>query len=50
MKQGRKLTYDCKRLVSAQGLNPSDWQIKIEDNDSYTIIHKQTKEIRVIEK
>lgn len=50
MKQGKRLTYDCKRLISAQGMNPNDWQIKQEDNESYTLIHKETKEIKRVEK
>jgi hypothetical protein len=50
MKQPKRLTYDCKRIVSAQGMNPDEWQIQTEDKDKYIIINKNTKETRVIDK
>lgn len=50
MKQGKRLTYQVKKLISAMGLDVNDWLIKMEDRDSYIIINKQTKETKTIEK
>ena len=48
MKQPKKPTYEQKKLISKQGLDPSEWMVKCQDNISVTIIHKYTKEIKNI--
>lgn len=48
MKQPKKPTYEQKKLISKEGLNWKDWMIKDEDNISIALIHKETKEIKVI--
>lgn len=50
MKQGKRLTYQVKKIISAMGFDVNDWLIKMEEKDSYVIINKRTKEIKTIEK
>lgn len=48
MKQPKKPTYEQKKLISKNGLDWKKWMIKDEDNISIALIHKETKEIKVI--
>lgn len=47
MKNTKKPTYQLKRLLDAQGLNPNDWRIVKETADKYVIINSngETKEV-----
>lgn len=48
MKQPKKPTLNQKKLIRAAGLDCKDWNVGNEDNLSFTIINKQTKERKVI--
>ena len=50
MKQPKKLTRDLKLAVSAYNLKPSDWLLLKEGDVYATIIHKQTKQTRNVDK
>lgn len=50
MKQPKKLTRDLKCAVSAYNLNPDNWML-LKDGDTFvTIIHKESKNTRIIDK
>lgn len=50
MKQLKKLNYYNKRIVSAAGLNPKEWGLVSENNESITIMHRETNETKVLRK
>lgn len=50
MKQPKKLTRNQKRFLSSRHLDWREWMLVAETESSYQIIHKQTGEIRNVEK
>ena len=46
----KRLTRSQKKLLSARGFNPICWHLLQELPNSYTIKHKITGEIKVVEK
>lgn len=48
MKQPKKLTRSQKELLNKEGLDPTKWMLKDEDNSSYGFIKKDSGEIKVI--
>lgn len=50
MKQPKKLTRDQKQIVSNHCLNPQKWMLVRESEFYLTIIHKETKTKRTIDK
>lgn len=50
MKQPKKLTRAQKKLVSKCGLNADDWMCTFENLSYLYIYHKETSEIKVINK
>lgn len=48
MKQPKKLSYLQKREVAKAGLDPKDWMATSEDKHAIMIIHKETKEQRIV--
>ena len=50
MKQPKKLTRKLKEAVTAYGLNADGWML-LKDGDTFvTIIHKESKKTRIIDK
>lgn len=50
MKKPKKLTRDLKCAASAYNLNPDNWML-LKDGDKFvTIIHNESKKIRIIDK
>lgn len=50
MKRGRRLTRNEKEVVSSHYLNPNDWMLAEEFNFQLKLIHKETKQIKIIDK
>ena len=50
MKRGRRLTRNEKEVVSSHSLNPNDWMLAEEMNFYLKLIHKETKQIKIIDK
>ena len=50
MKQGKRLTRNQKECLSAHHLNADSWQLVSESEFYYKIIHKETKQIKTIDK
>lgn len=50
MKNGKKLNYEMKKLLSNNELNAHDWLYVKNEPKKLTIIHRRTKEVREIEK
>ena len=50
MKNLKKPTYDLKRILSAQNLNPKEWGIKSENAETWTIANRKTGEEKVVDK
>lgn len=50
MKRGRRLTRNEKEVVSSHMLNPNDWMLAEEFNFHLKLIHKETKQIKIIDK
>lgn len=50
MKQPKKLTREQKQIVSNHCLNPSNWMLVKESDFYLKIIHKESNNIRTIDK
>lgn len=50
MKQPKRLSLEQKLLVKKLGLEPFEWACHYEDRNYLHIIHKETKEFRIIDK
>lgn len=50
MKQPKKLTRRQKEFLSKKGLNPENWMVQKETNESIVFIHKTSKSTRKFEK
>lgn len=50
LKQPKKLSREQKQHVAKYLLYPADWMLVEDKIDHFIIIHKQTKEIREIER
>ena len=50
MKQPKKLTREQKKIVSNHYLNPDNWMLVKESDFYLTIVHKETKTVRSIDK
>jgi hypothetical protein len=48
MKQPKKLTRAMKEMLSKLGLKPTEWMYTRQTNRYLIIIHKQTKERKVL--
>jgi hypothetical protein len=51
MKQPKKLLRDQKEILTRKGLNAKEWMLVSDTDDKtiFTIIHKTSKEIKVID-
>lgn len=49
MKQGKKLTYDQKKVLSKKNINPDEWMMVKATSTEYQLVHKETKEILIVE-
>ena len=51
MKQPKKLLRNQKEILSKQGLNVKEWMLVVDTDDktTFTIIHKVSNEIKIIE-
>lgn len=50
MKRGRRLTRNEKEIVASHYLRPDDWMLAEEMNFYLKLIHKETKQIKIIDK
>lgn len=50
MKQGKALTRSQKEIVSAHHLNSKEWSLVLETEFYLKIVHKETKQTRMIDK
>lgn len=50
MKQPKKLTREQKQIVSNHYLNPQNWMLVKESEFYLTIIHKESNNIRIIDR
>lgn len=50
VKRGRRLTRDEKEVVSSHGYNPNDWMLAEEMEFYLKLVHKETKQIKIIDK
>lgn len=50
MRQAKNPTYNQKKLISKAGLEVRHWQVLLEDNHCLKIKHRDTEEIRKLEK
>lgn len=50
MKQARKLKRDEKIFLSKKKLDPDNWMVQQEDNESIVFVHKVSKNTRKFEK
>ena len=50
MKQPKKMTKKIKMQLKERKLNPDNWGLIEEDNDSYTVINKNSGKISTYEK
>lgn len=50
MKRGRRLTRSEKEIVDSYGLDATEWMLAQEMNFKLVLIHKETKQIKVIDK
>lgn len=50
MKQGKRLTRQQKECLSAHHLKADDWQLVSESEFYYKVIHKETKQIKTLDK
>lgn len=48
MKQPKKLSFVQKKIVQKLGLNPFEWMCHFEDKSYLHIVHKTSKEIKII--
>lgn len=50
MKQPKKLLRNQKQILTKKGLNAKEWMLVNDSNDktTFTIIHKDSKEIKII--
>ena len=49
-KRPKRLTYIQKMVLSTKGINPEHWHLLQELPNSYTLKHKTTGEVKVVEK
>lgn len=50
MKQGKKLTRKQKELLLENGYDFNEWLLERQTESSFTYVHRNTKEILVLEK
>lgn len=50
MKQAKNPTYNQKKLISKAGLEVRHWQVISEDNHCLMIRHRETEEVKRVEK
>lgn len=50
MKRGKRLTRVQKECLSAHHLKADDWQLISEGDFYYKVIHKETKQIKTLDK
>ena len=50
MKRGRRLTRNEKEIVDSYGLDATEWMLAQEMNFKLVLIHKETKQIKIIDK
>ena len=50
MKRGRRLTRNEKEIVVSYGLDATEWMLAQEMNYKLVLIHKETKQIKTIDK
>lgn len=50
MKQPKELTRTQKECLSAHHLKADDWQLISESDFYYKVIHKETKQIKTLDK
>lgn len=48
MKQPKKLLRNQKEILTKKGLNAKEWMLVSDSKDSFTIIHKNSSETKVI--
>ena len=50
MKQGKKPTYEQRKLLAAYGLNTYDWLVSKDTSGKMVLVHRYTDQIRTIPK
>lgn len=50
MKRAKRLTRNQKECLSAHHLKADDWQLVSESEFYYKVIHKETKQIKTLDK
>ncbi|MDU2199379.1 MAG: hypothetical protein E7E21_13335 [Peptostreptococcaceae bacterium] len=48
MKQLKKSTYRQKKLLASNGFDYMEWLLERQDHNSYTYVHRDTKEIMIL--
>lgn len=50
MKQPKKPTLAQKKVIDSNGLKPDEWLVHYENSTHLHLVHKETREIKILDK